>query len=101
MSDTVCPSLSILGPLFTVTQATVMLYQSLYRPCRWYKGRHFDGARPEAPRSFISFLFAMLPLRELALLLVAVSGSASAAIGPGADLPIVNANIAPDGFLRP
>jgi hypothetical protein len=43
----------------------------------------------------------MLQLRELALLLVAVSGSASAALGPGATLPIVNKNIAPDGFLRP
>ncbi|KAN0114014.1 laccase [Russula decolorans] len=43
----------------------------------------------------------MLQFRELALLLVAVSGSASAAIGPGATLPIVNANIAPDGFPRP
>jgi len=43
----------------------------------------------------------MLQLREVALLLLAVSGSASAAIGPGANLPIVNANIAPDGFPRP
>jgi hypothetical protein len=43
----------------------------------------------------------MLRLRELALLLVAVSGSASAAIGPGATLAVVNANIAPDGFRRP
>lgn len=43
----------------------------------------------------------MLRFRELALLLAAVSGSAYAAIGPGANLPIVNANIAPDGFPRP
>lgn len=42
----------------------------------------------------------MLQLRELALFLVAVSGGAFAAIGPGATLPIVNANIAPDGFPR-
>lgn len=42
----------------------------------------------------------MLQLRELALFLVAVSGGAFAAIGPGANLPIVNANIAPDGFPR-
>lgn len=42
----------------------------------------------------------MLRLRELALLLVAITGRASAAIGPGADLVIVNENIAPDGFPR-
>lgn len=42
----------------------------------------------------------MIQLRELALLLVAVSGSASAAIGPVATLPIVNSVIAPDGFPR-
>jgi hypothetical protein len=43
----------------------------------------------------------MLRLRELALLLVAVSARVSAAIGPGATLKVVNANIAPDGFPRP
>ena len=43
----------------------------------------------------------MLQLRELALLFAAISASASAAIGPGATLPIVNANVAPDGFRRP
>lgn len=42
----------------------------------------------------------MLRLRELALLFVAVAGSASAAIGPGANLKVVNENIAPDGFPR-
>jgi hypothetical protein len=61
-----------------------------------------DGSQPPEFRHFLStFLFAMLQLHELALLLFAVSGSASAAIGPGANLPIVNANIAPDGFPRP
>ncbi len=43
----------------------------------------------------------MFQFRELALLLVAVTGSASAAIGPGANLPIVSTDIAPDGFRRP
>jgi iron transport multicopper oxidase len=43
----------------------------------------------------------MLRLRELALLFAAISASASAAIGPGATLPIVSANVAPDGFRRP
>lgn len=42
----------------------------------------------------------MFQLRELAFLLVAVSGSASAAIGPVADLVIANGYIAPDGFSR-
>ncbi|KAF8493486.1 laccase [Russula emetica] len=45
----------------------------------------------------------MLGPRELALLLVAVSGTVSSqavSIGPGADLPIVNKIIAPDGFTR-
>lgn len=42
----------------------------------------------------------MMHLHELALLLVAVAGGASAAMGPGDTLPIVNANIAPDGFPR-
>jgi hypothetical protein len=48
----------------------------------------------------LSFPFGMLQLRSLALLLAAIVGGVSAAIGPGADLPIVNRNIAPDGFLR-
>ena len=56
---------------------------------------------PRVPSSLSTSLFAMFQLRELVLLFVAVSGSASAAIGPGANLPIVNANIAPDGFPRP
>ncbi|KAI9509110.1 laccase [Russula earlei] len=43
----------------------------------------------------------MSQLRSLALFLVAASGVVSAAIGPGATLPIVNDNIAPDGFPRP
>jgi hypothetical protein len=55
---------------------------------------------PGLPSFLSTSLFAMLQFRELALLLVAVSGSASAAIGPGATLPIVNANVAPDGFPR-
>ncbi|KAI0268436.1 laccase [Russula aff. rugulosa BPL654] len=42
----------------------------------------------------------MFQLRELAFLLVAVSWSASAAIGPVADLVIANGYIAPDGFSR-
>jgi hypothetical protein len=55
---------------------------------------------PRVPHFLSTSLFTMLRLRELALLLVAVSGSASAAIGPGATLSIVNENIAPDGFER-
>ncbi len=43
----------------------------------------------------------MLQLRGLALLLVALSGSASAHIGPGATLAVVSTTIAPDGFSRP
>ncbi|KAI0000119.1 laccase T2 copper depleted [Russula compacta] len=42
----------------------------------------------------------MSRLRSLALLLAAVAGGVSAAIGPGATLPIVNDVIAPDGFIR-
>ncbi|KAH9953170.1 laccase [Russula dissimulans] len=42
----------------------------------------------------------MSQLRSLVLLLAAVAGGVSAAIGPGTDLPIVNKYIAPDGFSR-
>ena len=42
----------------------------------------------------------MFQLRGLALLLIAVSGSASAAIGPAADLTIANLDIEPDGSNR-
>lgn len=85
-------------------QATVMLYQKVGTAhVDGIKHVNLSAAGPQPRRSFISFstsLFAMLQLRGLALLLVALSGSASAAIGPGATLPIVNANIAPDGFPR-
>jgi hypothetical protein len=43
----------------------------------------------------------MNKLLSLLLLLAATSRGVSAAIGPGADLEIVNANIAPDGYDRP
>jgi iron transport multicopper oxidase len=42
----------------------------------------------------------MNQLLSLLLLLVATSWGVSAAIGPRADLKIVNANMAPDGFNR-
>ena len=42
----------------------------------------------------------MNQLLSLLLLLSISSWRVSAAIGPGADLQIVNANIAPDGFNR-
>jgi hypothetical protein len=41
----------------------------------------------------------MLQLHNLALLLVAISKGVAAAV-VDFDLPIVNAEIAPDGFLR-
>jgi hypothetical protein len=71
--------------------------------------KHFIN-RPSRIPAHIFLLFsshfsvavlAMSQLRTLALLLVAVTGGVSAAIGPGATLPIVNAVIAPDGFTRP
>ena len=40
-------------------------------------------------------------MQSLPLLLAALCGSVSAAIGPGATLKIVNDNLAPDGFPRP
>jgi hypothetical protein len=43
----------------------------------------------------------MNKLLSLLFLLAATSWGVSAAIGPGAALEIVNANIAPDGFNRP
>ncbi|KAI0285663.1 laccase 1 [Russula brevipes] len=43
----------------------------------------------------------MLQLRSFLLLLATLSGGVSAAIGPNANLPIVNSQIAPDGFSRP
>ena len=42
----------------------------------------------------------MNQLLSLLLSLAVSSWRVSAAIGPGADLEIVNANIAPDGFNR-
>jgi hypothetical protein len=42
----------------------------------------------------------MNQLPSLLLLLAISSCRVSAAIGPGADLEIVNANISPDGFNR-
>jgi len=39
-------------------------------------------------------------LYSLAVILTALSGTVSAVIGPTADLPIVNRDISPDGFLR-
>ncbi|KAI9450838.1 laccase [Lactarius psammicola] len=42
----------------------------------------------------------MSQLRSLLLLLASISGIVSASIGPGATLPIVNKNIAPDGYSR-
>ncbi|KAH9998721.1 laccase [Russula vinacea] len=43
----------------------------------------------------------MLQLLSSALFLIAVAGSVSASIGPTATLPIVNEQVAPDGFSRP
>ncbi|KAF8474377.1 laccase [Russula ochroleuca] len=43
----------------------------------------------------------MLQFRSPAWFLVAIAGSVSAAIGPSATLPIVNEQVAPDGFSRP
>lgn len=43
----------------------------------------------------------MLQLCSPALVLAAVAGGVSAAIGPIATLPIISAQIAPDGFPRP
>ncbi|KAH9979129.1 laccase [Russula compacta] len=42
----------------------------------------------------------MMRLCSLALILAALSGKVSAAIGPTATLPIFNGNIAPDGYNR-
>jgi hypothetical protein len=42
----------------------------------------------------------MIKLLSFLLLLASASWSVSAAVGPGANLRIVNANIAPDGFSR-
>jgi hypothetical protein len=47
----------------------------------------------------INPLFVMPQLSSL-LFLAALSRGVSAAIGPNATLPIVNANISPDGFCR-
>ena len=42
----------------------------------------------------------MVRLRSLAVLLAAISGRVSAAIGPIANLTVANAVVAPDGFPR-
>lgn len=46
------------------------------------------------------FFVAMMRLYSLSVILVVLSGKASAAIGPTATLPIVNRIVAPDGFRR-
>lgn len=61
---------------------------------------------PVSPFPTVSSLFLPIPfitmnqLLSLLLSLAVSSWRVSAAIGPGADLEIVNANIAPDGFDR-
>jgi hypothetical protein len=42
----------------------------------------------------------MILFFSLAVILVTLSGNVSAAIGPNALLPIVNRDIAPDGYRR-
>jgi hypothetical protein len=62
---------------------------------------HVGGIKCVAHRvSLRPFSLGMSQLRTLAWLLAAIAGGASAFIGPGADLPIVNRDIAPDGYLR-
>jgi hypothetical protein len=43
----------------------------------------------------------MFQLRRFLFPLAAVSGALSLSIGPKADIPIVNREIAPDGYSRP
>lgn len=53
----------------------------------------FEHTKPLPTMSFFKFFPAFM--------LLGLSSTVNAAIGPITDLPIVNANIQPDGFTRP
>jgi hypothetical protein len=63
-----------------------------------------DGHASRSPVGFLPFIsfhfMAMLQFCSSVVVLAAVAGSVTAAIGPVATLPIVSAQIAPDGFAR-
>jgi hypothetical protein len=67
-----------------------------------YKFPHIGTGITPSSLSFRSLhLFSMVQLHHLLFPLAALSGALSFSIGPYAEIPIVNKEIAPDGYSRP